>query len=349
MVKFNAKNLTIAVLFGVLLIGVIGIVNAQETLPKGGDGFDTAVEIKPGSYKGRSLESHEVEYFYIAGIKPGQEIKINGTFTPETKFSAIATLDLYDENRTDLGVGCYESGEGTMDISCEVSWMTNSDRETYKYYIRTGSDTWNITSYLLDISLIDRYDAGSQKDAGDTVEKAMSVKSGEYKSYLSGEKGADAKDFYKVAVKKGQTLAAKVTPPSEASIRITVYDSNRKVLKDEYAPNPGAIITNSVPITKSGDVFVGVICDKYCSKELVAYTLNIATEGVLVEEEEYDEEGLPYYGVDGAVPGDGVEKEGSNWTLILGIIALIIILGIVVYFLLKKKKKRGTTDDPLNL
>jgi len=349
MVKFNAKNLTIAVFFGILLIGVIGIVNAQEALPKGGDGFDTAVEIKPGSYKGGGLESHEAEYFYITDIKPGQEIKINGTFTPETKLSAIATIDLYDENRTDLRVGCDESGEGTMDISCEVSWTTNSDRETYKYYIRTGSDVWNITSYLLDISLIDRYDAGTQTDAGDTVEKAISVGSGEYKSYLSGEQGTDAKDFYKVAVKKGQTLAVKVTPPSEASIRITVYDSSRRVLKDEYAPNPGAIVTNSVPITKSGDVFVGVICDRYCSKELVDYTLNITTEGVVVEEEEYDEEDLPYHGVDGVVPGDGVEKEGPNWALILGIIALIVILGIVAYFFLKKKKKKETTDDSQSL
>lgn len=335
MAKFNAKNLTITIFFGILLIGVIGIVNAQEALPKGGDGFETAVKLEPGSYKGRSLESHEVEYFYIAGIKPGQEIKIKGTFTPETKLSAIAAVDLYDENRTDLGVGCYESGEGTMDIPCEVSWITNSDRETYKYYIIAGSDTWNITSYLLDVSLVDRYDAGSQTDAGDTVEKAMSVGSGEYKSYLSGKQGTDAKDFYRIAVKKGQTLVAKVTPPSEVRINVAVYDSNRAVLKEEYAPNPGAIVTNSVSITKSGDVFVGVICDEYCSKELVAYTLNITTEGVVAEEEEYDEEGLPYYGVDGAVPGDGVEKGGLNWALILGIIALIVV---VVYFLLRKKK-----------
>jgi len=349
MAKFNPKNLTIAVLFGILLIGVMGVVNAQEALPAGGDSFDTAVEIKPGSYKGEALKSHEAEYFYITDIKPGQEIKINGTFTPETKLSAIATIDLYDENRTDLRVGCDESGEGTMDISCEISWMTNSDRETYKYYIRTGSDVWNITSYLLDISLVDRYDAESQTDAGDTIKKAIDVKSGEYKSYLSGEQGTDARDFYKVAVKKGQTLVAKVTPPSEASIRITVYDSNKTVLKDEYAPNLGAIVTNSVPITKSGDVFVGVICDKYCSKELVAYTLNIATEGVVAEEEEYDEEGLPYYGVDGAVPGNGVEKGGSNWALILGIIALIVIVGIAAYFLLKKKGKKENTDNSLKI
>ena len=337
MIKFNAKNLTIAVFFGILLIGVIGIVNAQEALPKGGDGFETAVKLEPGSYQGGgSFENKETEYFYLENVKPGQEVNIKGTFTAASK-EAIAILVLYNEDR--IAVVEDDAVVHKTPESISSSWLPNADKASYKYYIKTGSDLWTIASHSLDISLIDRYDAGSQTDAGDTVEKAMSVGSGEYKSYLSGKEGTDAKDFYKVAVKKGQTLAAKVTPSSEASINITVYDSNRSVLKEEYASNPGAIVTNSVPITKSENVFIGVICDRYCSKELVAYTLNITTEGV-VEEEEYDEEGLPYYGVDGTVPGDGVEREGSNWALILGIIALIVILGIVAYFLLKKKKKR---------
>lgn len=320
--------LIVSILF---IAGLVGIVNAQEALPKGGDGFETAVEIEPGSYKGRSLKSHETEYFYIADIKPGQEINVKGIFTPETDLSAIATVDLYDEDRADLRVGCYDSGEGKMDIPCEVSWMTNSDKETYKYYIRTGSDTWNITSYLLDVSLMDRYDAGSQTDAGDTVEKAIEIESGEYKAYLSGKAGADTEDFYKVAVKKGKTLTVKVTPPSEAIMRVAVYDKDRRVLKDEYAPNPGAIVTNSLAIAKSGDVFVAVICDRYCSENLVAYTLNITTEGVAVDDEDDG----------GAIidTGKGTAPRGTNWGLIIGIIAGIIILAIIIYLLLKKKKQ----------
>ena len=331
MVKFNAKNLVIAVFFGILLVGVIGIASAQQTLPKGGDDFETAVKIEPGSYKGSSLESREVEYFYLTGIKPGQEVKIKGTFAPATNLSAIATIDLYDENRTDLRAGCYESGDGTMDIPCEASYLSNADGDSYKYYVKAGSDAWKITSYLLDVSLVDRYDAGSQTDAGDSFEKAMRITSGEYNAYLSGEKGSDTKDFYKIAVKRGDTLTTKVTPPSEATMRIAVYDSNRRVLKDEYASNPGAIVTNSVSITKSEDVFAAVICDRYCSKNLIAYALNITTEGAPVEEEE---NGVI---VDTGESEDAAEK-GLNWTLILGIIALIVVIGIVVYFLLKKKK-----------
>jgi hypothetical protein len=329
--------LIVSILF---IVGLAGIVNAQEALPKGGDGFETAIEIVPGVFKGRSLKSHEVEYFYVADVRPGQEIRIKGTFTPETDLSAIATVDLYDENRTDLGVGCYESGEGTMDIPCEVSWVTNSDKESYKYYIKTGSDTWNITSYRLEVSLINHYDAGSQTDAGDTVEKAIEVTSGEYTGYLSGEAGADTKDFYKAAVEKGKTLTVKATPPSGAIMRVVVYDKDRKVLKDEYAPNAGAIVTNSVTMAKSGDLFIAVICDRYCSKNLVAYALDVTTEGAPIEGAEA-EEGAPY-GVEGAGGVAGAVGKGIATVIILWIvvpIVFLIIIGVVIYLVLKKKKQ----------
>jgi len=348
MAKFNAKNLGIIVFLGMLLFGLIGIAKAQPALPRGGDGFETAVEIKPGSYKGRSLKSHEIEYFYITDVKPGQEIKVKGTFTPETKLSAIAIVDLYDEDRTDLRVGCYESGEGTMAIPCEASWMTNSDKETYKYYIRTGSDTWNITSYLLDVSLIDRYDAGSQTDAGDTVEKAIEIASGEYKSYLSGKAGADTKDFYKVAAKKGETLTVKVTPPSEATMRIAVYDKDRKVLKDEYASNPGAIVTNSVSIAKSEDIFVAVICDRYCSENFIAYTLDITSQAgaKLPGEETVLPEGTTGWPTGEGPTGEELVKTGIKALIItllipmiIGLIVLVAIIVVIVILIRKKRQK----------
>jgi len=333
MAKFNAKNLAIVVFLGMFLVGVTGLVYAQEALPKGGDGFENAVKIELGSYQGGSLGNKEKEYFYVTDIKPGQEVKVKTIFTPDGE--AIASIDLYDENRMDLA-NCYDSGKNT-DIPCEVSWLTNSDRESYKYYIRPGSDLWGIASYLLDISLTNYYDANSQTDAGDTFEKAMDVTSGEYEAYLSGEKGTDTKDFYKLAVEKGKTLTVKVTPPTEAVMTIVVYDGNRAELNSEYASNPGAIITNSVAIEKSGNVFVAVLCDTWCSENLVAYTLDITTEGVPIGEEEEEEE-------EGVFPDaelgmfKGLVKKVLNWALILGIIVGIVIIGMVAYFLLKKKR-----------
>jgi len=326
---------TILIVSILFIVGLIGIANAQQALPKGGDSFETAVEIKPGSYEGVGLiEKGVKEYFYI-NVKPGQELKLEGTFKAFSDSWGEEELTLYDEDRKQLA----KEGE-SMDKGDEVlfsfSWLPNADKDLHKYYIKRECTWHKIELLSLDISLTDRYDAGSQTDAGDTVEKAINVESGEYKAYLSGKAGADTKDFYKVAVKKGKTLTVKVTPPSEAIMKVAVYDKDRRVLKDEYASNPGAIVTNSLAIAKSGDVFVAIICDRYCSEKLVAYTLNITTEGVAVDDED-DEGAVIDTGKDTTKNEAG--KKGMNWGLIIGIIVEIIILVIVIYLVLKKKKQ----------
>ena len=319
-----------------LLVGVIGVANAQEVLLKGGGGFDDAVKLETGNYGGEVMKKGESEYFYI-NVKSGQEIKIEGVIIPNG--TGEGGLTLYDEDRKQLVEegAIVEEKKGIEQFT--ISWLSNSDRDSYKYYLKRYCNWVKIGSLSFELSLADRYDAGSQTDAGDTVEKAMEITSGEYRAYLSGKAGADTKDFYKVAVKKGKTLIVKVTPPSEAIIGVAVYDKDRRVLKDEYAPNPGAIVTNSLAIAKSGDVFVGVVCDRYCSKELVAYTLNITTEGeAIVGEEDED----VFAGAGMGAPEDAAEKKGLNWWLILGIIlgviALIVIFATIAYFLLRKGK-----------
>jgi hypothetical protein len=336
MKKFNTKNLAIIIFFGILLVGMVGIANAQQISPDGGDSFETAVKLEPGNYEGVGLiEEDAKEYFYI-NVKAGQELKLEGTFKAFSDSWGEEILTLYSEDRKQLAKGGEGMDKGEQ-TSFSFSWIPNSEKDSYKYYIKREC-TWHIIeSFSLDISLTDRYDAGAQTDAGDTVEKAMEITSGEYKAYLSGKAGTDNKDFYKMAVKKGETLTVRVTPPTEATMRIAMYDKDRRILKDEYASNPGAIVTNSLAITKSEDIFIGVICDRYCSEELVAYTLNITTEGVAVEE---GDEGGALIDTEKKVPTSiAAEKEGPNWGLIIGIIVLGIVIVIIVYFLLKKKRQ----------
>lgn len=324
MARSNAKNLAIITFLGVLLAGVIGIVYAQQVLPAGGSGFETAVKLEPGNYQGGSLESKEMEYFYLAGVEPGQEINIKGTFTAaNVDAGANVILNLYNEDRTML----FEGYEGVYETpkSITISWLPNADKDSYKYYLVAGSDIFKIASHFLDISLTNRYDAGSSTDAGDTFEKAMAITSGSYTAYLSGELGTDTKDFYKVGIKKEEKLTAKVTPPSAASPSLKIYNSDRQVLKEVFASNLGAIVQAPLTATKSEDLFVEVSCDSWCSKNLVNYTLNVTIQPS-------SEAGAP---AEEGVPA----KKGPNLALILGIIAVIIVVGIVAYFLLKKKKK----------
>ena len=355
MVKFIAKNLAMVIFLGILLVGTIGIVSvagAQETLPKGGDSFATAVKIEPGSYKGGAVESVEKEYFYI-NIKPGQQIKLKGTFIP-AGYGANCVLYLYDENETRLDGEEYTAGP------ISAFWLPDSNRDLYKYYIKVGSTAGALSSYSLDVSLRDCYDAGSEKDAGDTFDKAIEIKGGKYTGYLAGPyKGTDEIDIYKIPVKKGETLIAKVTPPSNTVLSLGFYDDDRRLISEEIAPNRGAIVSNSVEITRDGEIFAKVVAEKG-GENLNVYSLEVGTEGVAavkelgavkedkaVREKPKIEDKSPFK--EGLLPEEGLtEKEaqeakkglvrGGIIPAIIGLVVLIII-AIVIVFLVRKKKK----------
>ncbi|MBL7154962.1 MAG: hypothetical protein ISS88_00440 [Candidatus Portnoybacteria bacterium] len=148
-----------------LLVGIMGIVNAQQALPKGGDSFETAAKIEPGNYKGGSLDNKEAEYFYITGIKPGQEINIKGTFTAaDVNIGAWAILALYDKEGAGLAVE--EDGFYDKPLSLTISQL-HRGKDSDKYYIMTKCDTWKIASYTLEISLKGEGDEGMPAAGGE--------------------------------------------------------------------------------------------------------------------------------------------------------------------------------------
>ncbi|XOB41494.1 MAG: hypothetical protein ACKKMS_02100 [Candidatus Nealsonbacteria bacterium] len=371
MIKLNIKNLTRTVFLGMFLFGVITGANAQQTLPKGGDSYETAVKLELGNYQREAME--EKEYFYV-DVKAGQEINIKYTFGVGTGRDGWGILFLYDEDRTNL-VDKWDAVSENDLKSITISWLSNSEKDSYKYYIKAGYDYgYDVSSVSFDISLTDRYDTGSQTDAGNTFEKAMSITAGNYTAYLSGKEGTDTKDFYKVGIKKEEKLTIKITPPTEAKPSLKIYNSDRVVIKEEYAPNPGAIIQASLTTKKSEDLFVKVSCDSWCSKNLVKYALNIgiqpppevetpveeeiapdgtSSEEVPPKETPFEqlsenkqvekempleiEEGLPF--TEEIVAAQVVPTKGPNWTLILAIIGIIAAIGVVIYFLFKRCKK----------
>ena len=356
--KLNLKNFALFVVLGILLVGLAGIRNVKaevsEILPKGGDSFETAVEIEPGSYEKGTTESGETDYFYI-NVKPGQEIKIKGTFTASSKFGANPILYLYDEDKTELR-GEMGAVYGTGSLT--ISWLPNSDKDSYKYYLQVGSDYNELSSSSLDVSITDYFDAGSQTDAGDTFKKALSIAPGEYKGYLSGENGTDAKDFYKLTAKKGEALTAKVTPESAVSLGLKIYDSNRVVLKEEYAPNKGAIVKISLVAKKNEDVFVLVYRESWgTGEDLIDYGIDITAEAG-VEAPVEGEEVLPEESREGPIIGiteEGLTEEGAEkigkavkigimlvWLvpLIIGLVILIVIVIVIVVLVRKKKRSK---------
>ena len=147
MLKINAKNLVVLILSGVILVGITGVVNAQQTLPD----FETAVKLEPGTYEGGSLDNKEAECFYITGVESGQKINIKATFfAADVNIGSWAFLTLYDESGKKLA----EEEEGFYDepLSLTISRI-HKGKDSDKYYIEAKCDLFEIASYTLEISL----------------------------------------------------------------------------------------------------------------------------------------------------------------------------------------------------
>lgn len=155
---------------GLLLFGMVGIVNAQQVLPKGGDSFTSAVKLEPGSYQGSSIESKEAEYFYLTDVKLGQEISIRGTFTPaSSNAGAEAVLVLYDEDGTKLA----EKVEAVYETVLLTISSVHRGTETDKFYIKAGSGLFDIDSFSLEVTLSAAAPTTRAKKAVATVAPAV--------------------------------------------------------------------------------------------------------------------------------------------------------------------------------
>ena len=288
------------------------------------------------------MEYGKPEYFYI-NIKPGQELQMEGTIQAFSDSWGEETIGLYNENRENL----FEVGSSLDKGQKEqfsFSWLSNADKDSYKYYIKRECTWHQVDTFSFDLSVTNRYDAGSQTDAGDSFGKEIDITLGEYTGYLSGKLGSDTKDFYKTSIKKEETLTIKVTPLSTARMTLVIYDSNRGKVKERMGSNLGAIITSSITSTKNENIFIVVYCDEYCSESVANYTLSIISEEASV-----DDAIILSNGETGGI--NGTIEEGQEIIKSIGetivkvalqgitFLFFILVFGVAVYFFLKKRKK----------
>lgn len=286
----NNKKCSKFLVFGLsitlcLMFAGVGLTNAQQTLPAGGSSFETVVKIMPGQYQGSALETDQEVYYYFEA-KPGQLAHFKDTFVPAEEGTTWHGITFYNENKEEL-----ISRTEFTNNNVELSWLLDSAETSYKIYAKILSAGSSTKSFTLDFSLIDKSDANSGKDAGDTFDKFVNIAPGKYNGYLSGydsnvnQVGNDLKDNYKVGLKKGITYEFKLTPPSKASLDLALYDSYNQLLKEEASTNEGAII--SLPLVPSTDTNVFVSVSNYYmpafSYEIVNYQLEIKSSVPLIK------------------------------------------------------------------
>jgi len=259
MKRMKMEKVGTFVLIGLLLLGAVGIASAQQPLPTGGDSFDDAVTIEPGSYETdheMGWRDDDMEYFKITELNAGQTLKISITtdwVTDETAWAGI-----YDSSR----VGLHDDSFSASETNAVASWATSS---TDTFYIKIGSYVSTLqVGASIDISVENHYDANSTTDAGDTYATALDVTAGNYEScHMAGDKygsepGDDDKDYYVISLESGQLLDVTVTPPSDASFGLTIYDQDRTNVASTNSANPGAITSTSWTAPSAQDVYVAI-------------------------------------------------------------------------------------------
>lgn len=340
-----ANQKYVLIFFGSMLIfGLAGLSNAIKAAAlTGGNSIDTAVELAPGSYEGGALEEGYTEYFYLTGVKGGQEVNIKGTFNATSAdYGAQAVFTLYDENEEiaiDKSEGFYETKN-----TFTISWLSNNAEPSYKYYLEVGCSWWGISSYSLEVSINDRYDARTQMDAGDDFATAMLLGGGTFKGYLAGEAGSDFEDYYKINMKAGERLGVEVVPIGKVSPQLRVYNSDREVVADESGDDGGAILKATFTAERDDYVYVNVVCDAYwCSEEMMEYSLKITGA-------ELTEAGIGQTGEEEGITRDGntLFKSRDTKTVlaalcIVGVLG-IVVLGIIIYVITQMRKDKQKKD-----
>lgn len=305
---------------------------AQSAFPIGGLNLDSAVEIKPGSYKGGVLKYDEEEgatqqSYFLSGVKPGQSIEAKVTFSGDTNFD----LDLYGEDKIRL-INVF----GDQNDPKELVWLLDSSSKSGKYYLWLKNSTVNdITDLALDLKVVDRYDANSQTDAGGSIDQALPLAGGVYQGYFSGDQGNDLADFYKLTLKKGDKTTIKITPPNQDGIDIKIFDINKTEVDYKSPNNEGEITALSFVPANDGIYYIGLSCFYGC-KKVVKYQMEISgaaipTGGGIMTTAAPS---LPTGSV--TLPGTLGEKSRSLEFLVLIGLTVVVIIAIV-YLILRKK------------
>ncbi|MDD4902655.1 MAG: DUF5684 domain-containing protein [Patescibacteria group bacterium] len=242
--------------FAFLLLGAgWGIAAQAQALPAGGSSFETAVAIQAGTYQGQIAP--EADSYYKVAVKSGQEMNAKGGFSVadgENTYS-WGNLYLYGGNQEERD-NVYGSG-GALG-----AYLSGSAQNLY---IRLVNDQTDETlTYNLEIALQNRFDAGSQTDAGESFEGALPIGLGSYTGYLSGVSvmqtpfGNDFKDYYKISVQKGITYEFILTPSTGDEGQLTLFNANRETIDEKSSANAGSLVNLSLAPAANTDIFLAI-------------------------------------------------------------------------------------------
>ena len=248
---------------------------------RGGNGFESAVPISPGSYH---LDHHqrpnEFDYFSIE-VTPGHVLRV-------TQVAYEIGLQIQgDTFREGFGVGQSDwsaagvaiHGPDRGEISGQEARHTGMQASASatvtsggggRYYILVGHTNTAFGGIHkgspITIEILDQTDAGSGTDAGETDREAVTITPGEHRAWLHPMNFGNStdKDVLAVAAQPNATYGVRVRADEQGHVlSVVVADEDGVQLAAAEAPNPGAAVRlEDIRPSRAGRLFVTVGASK---------------------------------------------------------------------------------------
>lgn len=212
---------------------------------KGGDSYETAVALTPGTeYKlNHHQRVNQFDYFYV-DLKNGQQM--TATLGTLGKGVDIQGTQATDNTRPYAGIQIHDSARnmllheeiiGGTNVTKKLTVDANKDQ---RYYVLIGSTYDNMNKECpFKVELKEFFDNGTQQDAGDTFETAMTADM--TKPLVGASPSSDPGDVYKLATTKGQTINLTAMVENQGTgMNIKAFDDLHVQLAEGGSPNNGA-------------------------------------------------------------------------------------------------------------
>ena len=251
---------------------------------RGGDGFETAVEIKPGTeYR---LDHHQrkaqYDYFYM-NLTRGTRVTMKiHTFERGIALSQdggarendnpYASIQAMGPTRDSIGKADIIGKRATEEIR---SFVASADG---RYYLSVGnvySDQHkDQVTFQIDVETLG--DADTAADAPDTIDGAIPIQPKRYGKNYIGD--SDVIDTFSFNAAAGEKYIVGVIPntPKSSQFRIRVVDEFKQELYDQSSGYDSGLKSQPIAIVEDGTYFIEIT---YKDETSIAYSLVVKKQG----------------------------------------------------------------------
>lgn len=292
---------------------------------------------------GDAVEFGDSIFYKVTTVNPGYQLSIVGNAFSETGNSDemnYLAFTLYDELGNMLSQG-QNLADGKQEISTfyypgqEIS--TTVGKMVYMKVSVTSELKEKVSSYSFIASLKDLTDAGSRKDAGESISSGpIAISKGSYnQNYIGINKcgtnkycSTDNADTFKFSAFANSKVIFTIKPASTLGLKIMVMDATGYVISEKASISEGREFTIEVTSYEDRDLYFNIspIASSKIKFGLYEFSLNVEEVEPITGTE--DERG------DDSALGNMLS---NKFIIYLGIAVVVVIVVMIIFFRVSKR------------